>query len=120
MFAVVREKRFLGLISSSDIQRIMNEPALAEAVIAADMMREPQSLLHPDENVYKALNGFRQGTDGVLPVVERGSSRRWLGVLTREGVFKAVIDTVMPMAEVASAHRRIAARSQFGKIVLTP
>ena len=40
--------------------------------------------------------------------------------LVADGVFRPVIDRVMPMSEVAEAHRIIAAREQFGKILLTP
>jgi CIC family chloride channel protein len=117
VFAVVRDERFLGLISSSDIQRIMDEPALAEAVIAADMMREPHALLYPDENVYQALNEFRHGQDGVLPVVARGSGRRWLGALTREGVFKAVRDQIEKMQQATMReHRGLAAIGQEGQL----
>ncbi len=117
VFAVIRESRFLGLISSSEIQRIMDEPALAEAVIAADMMREPHTVLHPDENVYQALNEFRHGRDGVLPVVARGSDRRWLGTLTREGVFKAVRGQIEKMQQsTMREHRGLAAIGQEGQL----
>ena len=40
--------------------------------------------------------------------------------LAAQGVFKPVIDRVMPMSEVADAHRLIAERAQFGKIILRP
>jgi NADPH:quinone reductase-like Zn-dependent oxidoreductase len=38
----------------------------------------------------------------------------------REGKLKPVIDSVMPLAQAADAHRRIEAREHFGKIVLVP
>jgi NADPH:quinone reductase-like Zn-dependent oxidoreductase len=38
----------------------------------------------------------------------------------REGKLKPVLDTVMPLAQAADAHRRIEAREHFGKIVLVP
>lgn len=36
-----------------------------------------------------------------------------------DGTFRPVIDTVMPMSEIAEAHRRMDANETFGKIVLT-
>jgi NADPH:quinone reductase-like Zn-dependent oxidoreductase len=59
----------------------------------------------------QSIIGSTMGAKNTLPEILR---------LTAEGVFKAVIDTVMPMSEVAAAHRRIAERAQFGKIVLRP
>lgn len=116
VFAVVREGRFMGLISSSEIQRVMDEPAVAEAVIAADMMREPHTVLYPDESVYEALNEFRHGQDGVLPVVSRGLGRRWLGALTREGVFRAVRGQIEKMQEsTLREHRGLEAIGQEGQ-----
>ncbi len=38
----------------------------------------------------------------------------------RAGRLKPVVDTVMPLAEARSAHKRIEAREHFGKIVLVP
>jgi len=38
--------------------------------------------------------------------------------LVGRGLLKPVIDTVMPLAQAAEAHRRLESREQFGKIVL--
>jgi NADPH:quinone reductase-like Zn-dependent oxidoreductase len=38
----------------------------------------------------------------------------------RDGRLKPVVDSVMPLARAADAHRRIQAREHFGKIVLVP
>jgi len=37
-----------------------------------------------------------------------------------EGRIRPVIDSVMPMADVAAAHERIEKRAAFGKIILKP
>jgi len=58
-----------------------------------------------------AIVGSTMGSRGTLPNIYR---------LVAEGTFQAVIDSVLPLAEVAEAHRRIAARRLFGKIVLVP
>jgi NADPH:quinone reductase-like Zn-dependent oxidoreductase len=38
----------------------------------------------------------------------------------RDGRLKPVVDSVMPLAEAAAAHRRIESREHFGKVVLVP
>ena len=58
-----------------------------------------------------AILGSTMGAKNSLPEILR---------LAAAGVFTAVIDTVMPMGDVADAHRRIADRAQFGKIILNP
>jgi NADPH:quinone reductase-like Zn-dependent oxidoreductase len=37
-----------------------------------------------------------------------------------EGRIRPVIDSVLPMSEVAAAHERIEHRAAFGKIILKP
>ncbi|MGH9837558.1 MAG: zinc-binding dehydrogenase [Blastocatellia bacterium] len=39
--------------------------------------------------------------------------------LFAQGVFKAVVDCVLPLEQVGEAHRMIDARCHFGKIILT-
>lgn len=89
VFAVVDNGQLVGLISLSDIHRIMDEPGLAEAIIAADLMTERLSVVCPDDDLYHAMEIFRRGNHNVLPVVERDTDR-WLGMLTRQTVYDTV------------------------------
>jgi NADPH:quinone reductase-like Zn-dependent oxidoreductase len=58
-----------------------------------------------------AIVGSTMGSRGTLPMILR---------LAEQGVFKPVVDRVMPMSQVAEAHRLIAERVPFGKIILEP
>ncbi|MCG8409384.1 MAG: chloride channel protein [Phycisphaerales bacterium] len=90
VFAVAKDGLLLGIISVPDIRRIMEEPGLAEAVIAMDIMTEQLETVFPDIDMYQALNEFKRGNHQVLPVVSRDHGHRWLGMLDRERIFAAI------------------------------
>ncbi|QOJ02798.1 MAG: chloride channel protein [Planctomycetia bacterium] len=92
VFAVAEGGELLGLISTTDIQRIMNEPALAEAIIAADMMTRRLVTVQADDDVYSSLDAFRRSDHDVLPVLTAPPERRWIGMLSRRRVLEAVRD----------------------------
>jgi len=58
-----------------------------------------------------AVLGSTMGSRGTLPHILR---------LVAEGIFDPVIDRVLPLGEVAEAHRLMGERQQFGKIVMIP
>jgi len=95
----------------------MDEPGLANAVIAADMMTERLPVLHSDQSVYETLNAFTRSRLDVLPVVSRGPEKRWLGMLTRERVFRAVRSQVEDMQRsVVREHDGLAAMQREGQL----
>lgn len=90
VFAVVDEGRIVGLVSLPDIERIMDLPGVSEAIIAADMMTEDLSVVHPDDDVYYALTQMARDNHIVMPVVTRGVNPRFAGMLSRSSVYDAV------------------------------
>ena len=117
VFAVVEKGRLLGVISVPDIQRIMDEPGMAEAVIAMDMMSERLSTLPPDENLYEALSKFRLGNHDVIPVVSDDGERRWCGMLTRAGIFSALQNEMSTMQQaVLAEHGGLGVIEQEGQL----
>lgn len=89
VFAVVESGRLVGVISLSDISRVMSEPGMSDLVIAADMMTTQIRTVDPDQPLYEVLSTFRTVTHNLLPVVSEGS-QRFLGVLTRQAIHQAV------------------------------
>ncbi|MFQ5415126.1 MAG: chloride channel protein, partial [Phycisphaerae bacterium] len=117
VFAVVeraeRDRVLLGVISVPDIRRIMDEPGLADALIASDIMTQRVATIHPDDDVYRVLDVFRREHHDVLPVVSRDHHRRWLGMLTRTRVFEAVQRRIADMHQSAlREHTGLAAIEQ--------
>jgi predicted transcriptional regulator len=100
VFAVVEGGRLLGLVSVADLRRIMEEPGLAEVVIASDIMTVQLDTLQPDEDAYTALAQLARTHHDVLPVIQRGGRGRWLGMLTRERIFECVHEGVARMQKL--------------------
>ncbi len=90
VFTVMDNDYIVGLISLPDIQRIMNEPGAAEAIIAADIMTQDLTTVSPDDNVYQALAVMSRDNHIVMPVVAGREESRFLGMLTRADVYSAV------------------------------
>lgn len=107
VFAVVKDGSLAGVISVPDIQRIMDEPGLIDAVIAQDLMTERLATLAPDDDIYQALSEFGRTRHDVLPVVSRDRARRWLGMLTRRQVFERLQQRI-------GETQRIVAREHVG------
>ncbi|UCG33600.1 MAG: chloride channel protein, partial [Phycisphaerales bacterium] len=89
-FAVLKDKRLVGMISVADIRRLVDEEHIADAVIAADIMNEDLFMIDPDETLYEALNAIQQRGLEVLPVVVHGRERRLLGMISRETIYGMV------------------------------
>lgn len=117
VFAVTEQGRLRGLVSVPDIQRIMEEPSMAEVVIAADMMTEQLDTVHPDTDVYSALAVFRRGNHEVLPVVQRGPEANWVGMLSRKQVYEQIQNHLAEMHRVMfREHTGLVAIEQEGKL----
>jgi NADPH:quinone reductase len=61
------------------------------------------------------------GAPGADPGTEiRAAARLELARLAEEGKLRVVVEAVYPLAQVADAHRALAAGHSHGKIVLVP
>lgn len=90
VFAVVDNSHIVGLISLPDIQRIMDEPGMAEAVIAADMMSTDLVTVAPDDDVYFALARMARDNHIVAPVVTADGRKAFLGMISRHEIYAAL------------------------------
>lgn len=117
VFAVVRDGELLGLISTADILRSTDEPPLGDVIIAMDLMSEPPATVGPDESVYEVLSRFHHGHHYAVPVVSSRPTRRWVGMLTRERVFKEVRRQVEEMERsVVREHHGLVAIEREGQL----
>ncbi len=117
VFAVLEGERLAGLICVPDIRRMMEEPGLADALIASDMMTERVATVHPDDNLYHALTVFKRHSHDLLPVVSRDRQRRWLGMLSRGRVYEALREQAAVMHEsVLREHEGLTAIDQESQV----
>jgi CBS domain-containing protein len=89
-FAVVEHGRFKGTVSVPEITNIMEEPGISELVVAADILTADPVTLTPDDDLYVALAVMARNKDQVVPVVARERGHRFVGMLTRSGVYRSV------------------------------
>ena len=110
VFAVVDQRRIVGLVSLPDIQRIMDEPGVSEAVIAADIMSEDIVAVHPETGAYAALALMARDNHIVLPVISRGDEAELVGMLNRRDVYDAVRNQIDEMRRhLLAEHEGLAA-----------
>lgn len=82
--------RFLGVVALHDIKPYLNEPDIAELVIARDIMREDFPHVGPDQPLTEALGRFIGLTAERLPVVaEKGEL---LGSLSKSDLLLALVE----------------------------
>jgi CBS domain-containing protein len=117
LFAVLDGPKLAGVISVPDIERLLEdpEPTLLAAVIAEDLMTTSPATLSPDNDIYEALDEFRESRHDVLPVVSDGGD--WNGMLSRRRVFESLRDRIDTMQKlVLKEHGRLHAIEEEGQI----
>jgi CIC family chloride channel protein len=100
VFAVMDDDEIKGVISLPDVERIMQEPGLAEVIVAADMMTTQLETVYPDDDAYYALNKMARGNHLVMPVIAPGTTRQLMGMLTRQHVYEAIHEQINAMREM--------------------
>lgn len=84
-FAVLREGRLVGLISTGDLARSTEWFGGHQSVIAADIMTAYPKAVDPEDDLYRALDLMRTDNLTLLPVVDRETGGL-LGMLARGGI----------------------------------
>ncbi len=105
-FMVVQKGQLEGVISLPDLGRVLADEELARVVIADDIMTEPAVRCMPDQELYHALELFRQVDYAVLPVVSRKHPTRFLGVLERRKILDTLFTHVAGLKELALSEHR--------------
>ena len=91
-FPVVdKSGRFQGVLYTDDLRAVMLEEGfsdLKELLLVEDVIRDRVPVLHPDDNLAKALALFVETELDELPVLDK-DGKRCLGTFSREELIKA-------------------------------
>jgi CIC family chloride channel protein len=91
LYVVDAEGRFLGVVSLHDIKPYLNEPEMADVIIAEDILREDFPTVTPNVPLTQALEYFAHHDGERLPVLDE-RSRKLLGSLSKSDLILAIAD----------------------------
>ncbi|MDR1145692.1 MAG: ClcB-like voltage-gated chloride channel protein [Verrucomicrobiales bacterium] len=81
LYVVDRQRRFLGIVSLHEMKPFLNDPNIAQAVIAADLMRDDFPTLTAEQSLAQALQCFSTADVERVPVLD--DERRLLGHISK-------------------------------------
>ena len=90
LYVVDEQSRFLGVVSMHDVKPYLGEPALAELVLARDIVRDDFPRVAPDQPLTEALAGFLGIVAERLPVVAGDGTLR--GSLAKTDLLLALVE----------------------------
>jgi CIC family chloride channel protein len=86
IYIVGKDRQLLGAVSLHDIKEFLDEPELAQMVIAADLMNEKFPRISPLQGMGEALERFSEVRSERLPVVENFSTLRLIGSISKTDI----------------------------------
>ncbi|MFO0576154.1 MAG: chloride channel protein [Polyangia bacterium] len=89
VFLVVDDGRVAGFISAAELADVAQLGDASQLIVAADIMNTVVRPLRDSDDLYTAIERFREASVDTLPVVSR-FGRSFVGVLQREELLKAL------------------------------
>jgi len=89
LIAVANNEELLGIISATDLGRVIDESAVAHVLVACDMMTTRITSVTPSDDLSQVLSVFKHSGHEVLPVMTRGNgntSKKWVGMIRRQQI----------------------------------
>ena len=97
-FPVVDEKgRLQGILSLTDIRKVMMEKDLHRIVVAKDIATTGVLTVTPEDSLHVALKKMTEAEIRELPVVSRDDRRRLISMLSRKDVLRTYHDEIERM-----------------------
>lgn len=90
LYVVDDLKRLVGAISLHDIKGYLNEPEIAEVVIAGDIVHEEFPSITPEVSLGEALEKFSRHDGERLPVINNTMERKLVGRISKTDLILAI------------------------------
>jgi len=92
LYVIDDEKTFRGVISLHDIKSYLNDPELAQLVIARDILQEGFPTIVPEASLATALERFSHHDGERLPVTSSRNGQRLLGSISKTDLLLALTE----------------------------
>jgi CIC family chloride channel protein len=86
IYIIGDDKQLLGAVSLHDIKEFLDQPELAQVLIAADLMDEKFPRISPLQGMGEALERFSEVRSERLPVVDNLSTLRLIGSISKTDI----------------------------------
>jgi CIC family chloride channel protein len=91
LYVVNEDRRFLGVVSLHDIKPYLNEPEMADVIIAEDILREDFPTVTPNVPLQQALEYFGHHDGERLPVLDE-TDHKLMGSISKSDLLLAIAE----------------------------
>jgi len=92
LYVVDAEMHFKGAVALHDIKSYLNEPELADLVIARDIARDEFPTIHPDATLAETLARFTHHDGERLPILDGEDGRTLVGTISKNDLILALTE----------------------------
>jgi len=118
-YVTTGEGRLFGVITMTDLRRIlMHREGLEQVLLAEDLAHEQVPVCEPAETLSQALHKFERARLSELPVVSDASGRKLLGALHYEDVFAIYSEEVLKLDSAEGVAQRLTVSARRQKVRL--
>ena len=86
IYIIGKDNKLLGAVSLHDIKEFLDQPELAQMIIATELMKEDFPRISPSQGLGEALERFTEVNAERLPVVDNLAAQRLVGSISKTDI----------------------------------